>query len=33
MIYLICVVKGQLEHVSSFKDECKREQDFKIITS
>ena len=33
MIYLICVVKGQLDHVFSFKDEHKREQDFKIITA
>ena len=35
MIYLICVVKGQLDHVFSFKDKhtCKTEQDLKIITS
>ena len=29
MIYLICVVKAQLDHLFSFKDERKREQDFK----
>ena len=29
MIYLICVVKWQLDHVFSFKDEHKIEQDFK----
>jgi len=33
MIYLICVVKGQLDPVFSFKDEHKREQDFKVMTS
>ena len=30
MIYLACVVRGQLDPVFSFKDEHKREQDFKI---
>ena len=30
MIYLACVVRGQLDPVFSFKDEHKSEQDFKI---
>ena len=30
MIYLTCVVRGQLDPVFSFKDEHKSEQDFKI---
>ena len=30
MIYLACVVRGQLDPVFSFKDENKSEQDFKI---
>ena len=30
MIYLTCVIRGQLDTVFSFKDEHKREQDFKI---
>ena len=30
MIYLICVVKWQLDHVFSFKDEQESAQDFKI---
>ena len=30
MIYLTCVMRGQLDPVSSFKDEHKSEQDFKI---
>ena len=30
MIYLTCVVRGQLDTVFSFKDEHKDEQDFKI---
>ena len=30
MIYLACVVRGQLDPVFSFKDEHKGEQDFKI---
>ena len=30
MIYLICVVKWQFDHVFSFKDEHKSAQDFKI---
>ena len=30
MIYLPCVVRGQLDPVFSFKDEHKSEQDFKI---
>ena len=30
MIYLICVMRGQLDPVFSFKDEHKSEQDFKI---
>ena len=29
MIYLACVVRGQLDPVFSFKDEHKSEQDFK----
>ena len=31
MIYLACVVRGQLDPVFSFKYEHKSEQDFKII--
>ena len=30
MIYLICVVKWQFDHVFSFKDEYKSARDFKI---
>ena len=30
MIYVACVVRGQLDPVFSFKDEHKSEQDFKI---
>ena len=30
MIYLPCVMRGQLDPVFSFKDECKSEQDYKI---
>ena len=30
MIYLACVVRGQLDPVFSFKDEHKSKQDFKI---
>ena len=30
MIYLACVVRGQLDPVFSFKDEHKSEQDFKV---
>ena len=30
MIYLNCVVRGQLDTVFRFKDEHKSEQDFKI---
>ena len=30
MIYLACVVRGQLDPVFSFKDEHKSEQDFNI---
>ena len=30
MIYLACVVRGQLDPVFSFKGEHKRDQDFKI---
>ena len=30
MIYLACVVRGQLDPVFSFKGEHKSEQDFKI---
>ena len=30
MIYLACVVRGQLDPVFTFKDEHKSEQDFKI---
>ena len=30
IIYLACVVRGQLDPVFSFKDEHKSEQDFKI---
>ena len=30
MIYLACIVRGQLDPVFSFKDEHKSEQDFKI---
>ena len=30
MIYLACVVRGQLDPVFGFKDEHKSEQDFKI---
>ena len=30
MIYLTCVIRGQLDPVFSFKDEHKSDQDFKI---
>ena len=30
MIYLTCVMRGQLDPASSFKDEHKSEQDFEI---